>query len=106
MKVQADGKELYEILPWEKKLLENDLISETLQEDCERRLEWVMKHKIEQCWMRFEKEWMKILREDPEVSSIPVDKESFINLVLSRPDYKNRSKREEERELARKSSEV
>ena len=96
MKVQVDGKELYEVLPWEIKLLENDLRSEGLQEDCERRLEWVLKHKIDQCWMRFEKEWMEILRKDPLVSSIPVDKEAFVNLVMARPDYRNRSQREKE----------
>ena len=97
MKVQVDGKELYEILPWEIQLLENDLLSEILQSDCERRLEWVLKHKIDQCWLRFEKEWMEKLRADPQVSSIPVDKEAFVNLVMARPDYKNRSQRELER---------
>ncbi len=95
-----DGKELYEVLPWEKKLLEYILPSETLQEDCERRLQWVLKHKIDQCWIRFEKEWLEKLRKDPSIDSIPLDKESFINLVVARPDYKDRSQLEEEKKIA------
>ena len=61
-----------------------------------RRLEWVLKHKAERCYARFEKEWLEKLRSDPSVSSIPSDKKAFVEMVTSRPDYKNRSEREKE----------
>jgi hypothetical protein len=97
MKVRIDGQQLCELLPWEKKLLENDLCAGTLHQDCCRRIEWALKHKVDQAWEHFEKEWMKILREDPTVSSIPTDKEAFVNMVTARPDYKNRDQRDAEK---------
>ncbi|KKM91041.1 hypothetical protein LCGC14_1232480 [marine sediment metagenome] len=98
MKVQVDGVDLYELQPWEIKVLENELISETLEEDCKRRLHWVLNHKVKQCYNRLESQWIDKLRKDPEVTNIPLDEKEFSEMVMARPDYKNRSQREAEAE--------
>ena len=39
-------------------------------------------------------EWQPKLFADSEVDNIPANEDAFINLVLSRPTYKNREQRE------------
>ncbi len=95
MKIQCDGKDLYDISDWEMSILKNDINADDLPADIERRLVYIITHKIEQCWGRFEKEWTDKLRADPTVSLIPTDKEAFTNLVISRPDYQDRKAKDE-----------
>lgn len=96
MKIKVDDQEVFQLEDWEKKVIQNDIPSEIFEEDMKRRLEWTLKHKAEQCYMRFEKEWLENLRQDPSVTSIPTDKAAFVAFVTSRPDYKDRSQREKE----------
>lgn len=61
--------------------------------------DWILKAiagKINKCKTRFIREWQKKLMADPDVESIPANEEDFINLVISRPDYKTRAEREPE----------
>lgn len=98
MKIKVDGQEIFELSEWEKKVIQHDIPADTFEADMKRRLEWVLKHKCERCYERFEKEWLEKLRKDPQVTSIPTDKEAFVNLVTSRPDYKDRAARNAEAE--------
>ena len=41
-------------------------------------------------------EWQPKLFADPAVDNIPADENAFINLVVSRDEYKNRSQRTSE----------
>jgi hypothetical protein len=58
------------------------------------QLEWAFNEKIKGCLRRMHAEW------DPKLSdksiSIPLDDEIFVNLVISQPDYKDRSSRDAE----------
>jgi len=51
------------------------------------------------CKKRFVEEWTKRLMADPEVTEIPIEDDDLIELVVARPDYKNRAQREAEIEL-------
>lgn len=95
MKVKVNDKEIFELAQWEKDVIQHDIPSETFDADMERRLEWVLKHKAEQCYNRFEKEWTEKLR-SAGVPSIPTDKATFVAMVKARPEYKNRSQRDAE----------
>ena len=56
--------------------------------------DWVQKAvtgKINSARKRMVKEWQPILFNDPSVTSIPATDNELISLVMSRPDYKNRS---------------
>lgn len=93
MKVKVNEEQIFELEQWEKDVIANDIASEDLDADLKRRLEWVLKHKVEQCYNRFEKEWLEKLRNDPSVESIPKTKKGFVEMVIARPDYKNRSQK-------------
>ena len=95
MKVKVNDKVIFELAEWEKNVLKHEIPTEIFDADMERRLEWVLKHLVEQCYNRFEKEWIEKLRAKG-VASIPTDKASFVALVLSQPDYKNRSQSDSE----------
>ena len=94
MKIKVDNKEIFQLEEWEKTVIKNDIPLEQFEADMHRRLEWVLKHKAEQCYKRFEEEWLTKLRADPSVTSVPTDKAAFVAMVTARPDYKNRSQRE------------
>ena len=96
MKVSVNDQEVFTLADWEKDVIKNDINANDFDADMKRRLEWVLRHKVEQCYMRFEKEWMEKLRNDPSVESIPKSKEAFAALVISRPDYKDRAARDAE----------
>ena len=52
------------------------------------------------CWKRFQREWTTKLMEDESFTdSIPSSKSAFVDLVLARPDYKNRAARDAEQGL-------
>lgn len=93
MKVKLDDEVVFEFD--EKsivKLLGNDLVDPL--GDIKRRLRWVVEHKCERCFDRLKNEWLDKLMSDPSVDSIPADKQKFIEMVMSRPDYKNRQQRD------------
>lgn len=92
--VKVNDQVVFELAQWELDLLANDINIADLEADLKRRLEWVLKHKVDQVFARFEKEWMDKLRDDPEVASIPKSKEAFVNLVTARVDYVSRAGRD------------
>ena len=88
MKIKIDTKQIMEISDTDKKCLKNDLL------DIE---DWIVKAiegKINKCKKRLIREWQQKLMDDPNVENIPANEDSLIELVTSRPDYKNREKRE------------
>lgn len=93
MKIQIDGQDVYELLPWQEAVIKNDIPNEIFVEDMKRRARYIWEHKFEQCMKRFEEEWMPKLRQDPNITSIPSSQEAFVNMVLARPEYKSRSQR-------------
>jgi hypothetical protein len=102
MKIKVDDQEIFQLEEWEKKVIKNDIPAELFDEDMKRRIMYYPKHKAEQCFERMQKEWMEKLRADPSISSIPTDKAAFVEMVTSRPDYKDRSMRDEEAKIKEK----
>ena len=102
MKVLVDGEKVVELEDWEKIVIKNDIPEEIFNEDMKRRVSWALKHKLENCFHRFQKEWIEKLRNDPLISSIPNNKKEFVEMVCARSDYKNRSQRDEEDEKLNK----
>ena len=90
MKIKIDAKQVMELSETDKKCLENDLL------DIE---DWIVKAiigKINNCKKRFLNEWYPKLMADPNVDSIPANEKDLVEMVTSRPDYKNRKKRDKE----------
>lgn len=94
MKIQVDGKEVFELNETQKKVICNDILDEIFQEDMERRARYIIEHKYQRCLERLKKEWEPKLK--ARVESLPSNDDAFAELVFSQPDYKNRSQRERE----------
>lgn len=94
MKIQKDGKDIWELQKWQEKVIKNDIHADEFEADMERRLRWVWEHKFEQCYKRFEQEWLPKLQADPSVAQIPADKKAFAEMIMQRPDYEDRKKRD------------
>lgn len=92
MKIKINDEELFELTEVQKKVICNDIDEEIFEEDCKRRLEWVLMHKYDQCLKRLKEEWEPRL--SARVSMIPTDPEAFAKLVFSQPDYEDRKQRD------------
>lgn len=94
MKVSVNDQELFTLTEIQKKVIQNDIPSETFDEDMKRRLRWILlDEKYRKCFERMKKEWEPKLAERG-VAMLPTDPDAFAQLVFSQPDYKNRSQRE------------
>lgn len=93
MKIQVNGKQVFELNPTQKKVIKNDIPSEIFEKDMERRARYIIEHKYEQCFKRLKEEWEPKLK--GRVESFPADDDAFSELVFSQPDYESRSRREE-----------
>lgn len=94
MKIQVDGKQVFELNATQKKVICNDIPEEIFQADMERRAKYIIEHKYERCFERLKKEWEPKLRE--RVESLPTDPDALAEVIFSQPDYKSRSTREKE----------
>jgi len=75
----------------DQKCMKNDLL------DLNQWVQDAVIGKCNNCWKRFQREWTQKLMDDPSFTDpIPSDKESFVNLVTSRADYKDRVARDAE----------
>lgn len=92
MKISVNNRELFSLSDIQKKVICNDIHADILDADLERRLQWVLMHKYEQCMKRLRDEWMPKLKD--RVESVPTSDDAFASLVFSQPDYKDRKCRE------------
>lgn len=95
MKVKANNKEILNLQPWEKKLIETELFMVDTDEDLIRRLKWVIQHKMDVCYKNLRQIWEPIFTEEG-VKFLPTDREEFVNMVLAHPKFKSKEQREEE----------
>lgn len=92
MKISVNNKELFNLSEVQKQVICNDIHADELDADLQRRLQWVLMHKYEQCMKRLRDEWMPKLK--GRVESVPTNDDSFAQLVFSQPDYKDRKMRD------------
>tara|TARA_Y100001951_G_scaffold90609_1_gene83881 strand:- start:49 stop:336 length:288 start_codon:yes stop_codon:yes gene_type:complete len=58
--------------------------------------------KCSNCWTRFQRAWTdRLMADESFTDPIPSNKTDFINLVLARPDYKDRATRQAEADAER-----
>lgn len=101
MKIQVDGKTVFELNETQKKVIQNDIDKDIFQADMERRAKWVIEHKYEQCFKKLKEEWEPKLKE--RVQSFPADDDAFAELIFSQTDYRSRNQRNlEEKEKEHK----
>ena len=78
----------------DQKIMKNDLV------DIDAWVQDAVIGKKNNTWKRFQSEWTKKLMDDESFTdAIPSNKTDFVNLVLARPDYKDRATRDAENEI-------
>jgi hypothetical protein len=95
MKISINDQHLLTLSETQKKVIQNDILSEIFEDDMKRRVAYTVTHKYERCFARLKEEW------DPKlaakgVPALPTNPDAYAELVFSQPEYKNRSKREKE----------
>lgn len=94
MKIQVDNVDLFEIADWQRSLLTSQIASSKLSTYIQQQLIWVISQKIDAVYSRFEHDWFEKLRADASVTSIPISRQAFVELVIARSDYKDRKTRD------------
>ncbi len=80
----------YTISDTDEKILLNDI------HDVDEWIKLAIAGKINNCWKRLEQQWTPKLMDDPNIESIPANKDLYVEMVTSRSDYKDRSQRPKE----------
>lgn len=93
MKVSVNDQELFTLSDTQKKVIMNDIPSDIFDADMNRRLQWILMHKYEECFKALKAEW------DPKLAAngikmIPTDPDEYAQLVFAQPNYKDRLARE------------
>jgi hypothetical protein len=68
-------------------ILRSEIRDEILQEDLQRRLYWVIAHKIQVIEEDLKKYWLDKFMKDPNYASIPADRIAFFAMVFAHPDF-------------------
>lgn len=89
MKVSVNNIDLFTLNETQKQVIKHFIHADAFDEDMRRRLEYIIKHKYEQCYKRLKEEW------DPKliangVKSVPTDPDAYAQLVFSQSNYKDR----------------
>ena len=80
----------------DQKIMKNDLV------DVDTWIQDAVTGKKNNCWKRFQREWTTKLMDDLSFNDpIPSNKTDFCELVMARPDYKDRATRDAEEKAAR-----
>lgn len=95
MKVSVNDKELFTLSDIQKQVIKDNVLADIFDEDMNRRLQWVLMHKYDECFKSLKTEW------DPKLAAngvkmIPTDLDEYAQLVFSQPNYKDRAAREAE----------
>lgn len=87
MKVSVNDKAIFEINEIKKKVIKDNIHTDLFDKDMERRLEWVIMHKYDECFKTLKEEWEPKLLANG-VRSFPADPDEFAELVFKQPNYK------------------
>ncbi len=88
MKIKVDDKEVLELSLTQKKIIMNDIHEDEFAADMERRVKYILTHKLEKCMERLKSEWMPKLKS--RYAMIPSDDSALAEMIFSQPDYKSR----------------
>ncbi len=93
MKISVNDVELFTLSDTQKQVISNDINVDMLESDLQRRLQYILMHKYEQCFKRLKEEWdIKLVTNG--VESVPTDPDAYAALVFSQPNYKDRNARD------------
>lgn len=93
MKISVNDQELFSLSEIQKKVIKNDVNADIFNDDMNRRLQYILSHKYNQCFSRLKEEWDKKLILNG-VESVPTCPDKYAELVFAQPNYKCKKARE------------
>ena len=93
MNIFMDTTQVFTLTDLQKQVLCNDNSSDIIDSDIARRLEWVIMHKHAICMQTLREEWNPLLLANG-ITSVPLDDDTFAQLVFSQPNYMDRKARD------------
>jgi hypothetical protein len=93
MKISVNDKELFTLSDIQKQVIKNDIPEDIFDEDMNRRIQWILMHKYEECFKALKAEWDLKLAANG-VKMIPTDPDAYAQLVFAQPNYQDRAARE------------
>jgi hypothetical protein len=90
----GNEKELFTLSDVQCKVICNDIHQDEFEADMERRLQYILMHKYEQCFKRLKEEWEPKLCD--RMDAVPTHPDKLAELIFAQPDYKCRKQREDE----------
>jgi len=93
MQIKVNNKQVLELSQVQKQIIQNDIHEDEFDADMERRVKWVLEHKLEKCYDRLKKEWEpKLIAEG--ATSLPTSQEAFAQIVFAHPQYKSKKQKD------------
>lgn len=92
MKVSVNDLELFTLSEIQQTIIEYSIDSDLVDQECSRRLQWIILELQKQSMKQMRAEWIPKLK--LRVESIPLDDEAFAQLVFSQEDYMDRKARD------------
>jgi hypothetical protein len=86
MKFFVDNKEVLELTATQQKIIQDVINPDIFVADMERRVNYIVSHKLENCYDSLIKRWLPTLRE--RYDSLPTNKDAISELIFAQPDYK------------------
>jgi hypothetical protein len=86
MKFKVDNDQVLELTTAQKKVLKHYIKNADFTEDMKRRVAYIITHKLDQCFEQLKKEWDPKLKANG-VTSVPLNKDAYAELVFTQPDY-------------------
>ena len=86
MKFFVDNKEVLELNETHQKIIQDVINPDIFVADMERRVNYIVSHKLENCYDSLIKRWLPTLRE--RFDSLPTNKDALAELVFAQNDYK------------------
>jgi hypothetical protein len=93
MKVSVNNKELFTVTDLQKQVIQHNIPKEQLDEDMQRRIQYIIMHKYEVSMKELREEWTPKLIANG-ITMLPVDDDAFAQLVFRQPNYQDRSARD------------
>ena len=92
MQIKVNNKTVLELSEIQKKIIQTDIDEDEFDADMERRVKWVLEHKLDRCYGRLRQEW------EPKLiaggaTTLPTNKEAFAQLVFDHPEFKTRKQK-------------
>lgn len=94
--IKVNDVEIFQISNTDEKLLEHDF--QYHLDEIDKQLKWIIEEKCNACFKRMKLEWVDSGKlTSLGISSIPTNRDDLVNLITTRPEYKNRIQREAEK---------